>query len=64
MVGFRDDHGRVVKTQMLETLKLPGYVVKHANSWTPKDALRCASAVLTKLKELLADRAQRDSSAS
>ena len=55
MVGFRDDHGRVVKTQMLETLKLPGYVVKHANSWTPKDALRCASAVLTKLKELLAD---------
>lgn len=53
MVGFRDDHGRVLKTQMLETLKLPGYVAKHPGAWNSKDALRCASAVLTKLKELL-----------
>lgn len=53
MVGFRDDRGRVVKTQMLETLKLPGYVAKHPNAWNSKDALRCALVVLTKLKELL-----------
>ena len=53
MVGFRDDRGKVVKTQMLETLKLPGYVAKHKGAWNVKVALRCASLVLTKLKELL-----------
>ena len=52
MVGFRDDRGKVVKTQMLETLKLPGYVAKHKGAWNVKVA-RCASVVLTKLKELL-----------
>lgn len=53
MVGFRDDRGKVVKTQMLETLKLPGYVAKHKGAWSVKVALRCASVVLTKVKELL-----------
>ena len=36
MVGFRDDRGKVVKTQMLETLKLPGYVAKHKGAWNVK----------------------------
>jgi RAT1-interacting protein len=55
MVGFRDDRGRVLKTQMLETLKLPGYVTKHKGAWNARDGLRCASLVLTKLKEALAE---------
>jgi RAT1-interacting protein len=54
LVGFRDDVGKVVKLQMLETLKLPGYVAAHEGAWNARDGLRCASLVLTRLKEILA----------
>ena len=54
LVGFRDDVGKVVKLQMLETLKLPGYVAAHERAWNARDGLRCASLVLTRLKEILA----------
>lgn len=58
MVGFRDDDGRVVKLQMLETLKLPGYVASHGEgAWNARDGLRCASLVLMKLKEILGSEA-------